>query len=185
LATTKTEYLLPCSCGHKLSIDRSQAGLSISCPQCGAEVTVPTLRGFNLLEQAVPEVSKASGEWGLRQGVLFLGCLIAGAALAVAAFLWLTQPVYPQEYQDALIEAAGSTDDLDQMSIVQTFHLWRELQVPPDAATVNEFRLMLEYYLMTVMQFRQRMVIAVGVLIFGLLILGAGLVIPKPKTAIR
>lgn len=185
MATTKTEYLLPCSCGHKLRIDRSQAGLSLSCPQCGAEVAVPTLRGLDRLEQVVPAVSKASGEWGLRQGVLFLGCLIAGVALAFVAILWLTRPIYSQEHQDALIEAAGSTADLDQMSIVQTFYLWRELQVPPDMASVNEFRLMLMYYELALSQFRQRMMIAMGILIVGLLIAGIGLTIPKPTAARR
>lgn len=185
MTTTKTQYLLPCSCGHKQAIDRSQAGLSMACPQCGAEVAIPTLRGFERLEQATPEVSHVAGEWGPRQAVLFIGCLIAGAAFAALTVLWLSRPAYPQEHQEALIEAAGSTEDLDQMSIVQTMYLWQELQTPPDVPNMNEFRMMLEFYRMAVTQFRQRMMIAVGVLVAGVLIMGAGLMIPKPRAAMR
>jgi len=49
----KIEYLLPCSCGEKLVVDRSQAGLSKRCT-CGRDVTVPTLRGLEQLERAAP-----------------------------------------------------------------------------------------------------------------------------------
>ncbi len=183
MATIKTEYLLPCTCGHKLAVDRSQAGLSAPCPQCGAELTIPTLRGLDRLERAEPEAGQSAQDWGLRQAVIFLGCVISATALMAAAILWVTRPIYPQEYQDALIEAAGSTDDIDQMPVAALRQLWHDLQAAPEAPSVAEFRLMVEGFNLSVVMFQRRMMIAVGVLVAGVLLIGTGLMIPKAKAS--
>jgi hypothetical protein len=39
-----SQFLLPCRCGGEIHINRSQAGMSLPCPQCGELVEVPTIR---------------------------------------------------------------------------------------------------------------------------------------------
>ncbi len=75
-----TLYYLPCSCGKKIEVDAGQAGLSVRC-QCGADLTVPTMRGLKQLEpvEAPSEVVAAETQqanWGARQGVVFLGLVV-------------------------------------------------------------------------------------------------------------
>ncbi|HVU87729.1 MAG TPA: hypothetical protein VHD36_10440 [Pirellulales bacterium] len=185
MATIKTEYLLPCPCGHKLAVDRSQAGLSVGCPQCGAALTIPTLRGLDRLERAAPEADQHAQDWGLRQAVFFVGGLLGALALLAVAFLWMTRPIYPQEHQEALIEAAGSTGDIDQMTLLQTTYLWNELSKTPESSNMLEFRMMVEDYQQAATINRHRMIAAVGGLITGALLLGAGLLIPKQKSTPR
>ncbi|MES1213295.1 MAG: hypothetical protein ABUL64_01800, partial [Singulisphaera sp.] len=178
MATTKTEYLLPCACGQKLAIDRSQAGLAVRCDHCGAELTIPTLRGFAQLE-TVPTEAEVGAEWGVRQAVLFLGAVIAGIGLLAVLVVWLASPIFPQEYHDAMIETAGSTIDIDQMTISQTFELWRELKQSPDNSAVPEYLQLMADHRDASALYRQRITVALGVLIVGGLVLGAGLLVPK------
>lgn len=177
----KIEYLLPCSCGEKLVVDRSQAGLSKSC-SCGKEVVVPTLRGLEQLERAAPaEEHVPQREWGARQAVLFLGAVITGFALLAAGLLWLTRPVFPQAYRDAMIQEAGSTFDLDEMTIYRTFELWRDLQ-NPDFATLPEFAAMVNGYEQAQAVFRDRLAFAGGATVVGLMILGVGFTLRSKST---
>ncbi|HEY4312759.1 MAG TPA: hypothetical protein VGN12_25135 [Pirellulales bacterium] len=181
----KTEYLLPCQCGQKLAVDRSQAGLSIRCEHCGAEVAIPTLRGLEKLERATPEESDSGGEWGTRQGLLFLGTTITTLALAASAFIWLARPIFPQEYHDAIIDAAGSTVDLDQMSLSQTFAVWKELQQPPEVPNIPEYRDLITNFEAARAIFQRRLTIALGAAACGVAVLGVSLLVPKRKAPLR
>jgi hypothetical protein len=181
----KTEYLLPCQCGQKLTVDRSQAGLAVRCEHCGAEVAIPTLRGLDKLERAAPEETDTSGEWSTRQGLLFLGATITTLALAASAFIWLARPIFPQEYHDALIEAAGSTVDLDQMPLSQTFAVWKELQQPPDVANIPEYRDLITNFDYARAHFQRQLTIALGAAACGVVVLGVSLLVPKRKTPLR
>ena len=78
-----TQYLLPCSCGAKLTVQRSQAGENVTCG-CGATVEVPTMRGLRQFEQV--EIADAKAGWTRMQGALYvLGifCLMVGTALII------------------------------------------------------------------------------------------------------
>ena len=67
--------------------------------------------------------------------MFFLGSLIAGVALAGRGRLVAHRArFFRKEYHDAMIEAAGSTEDLDQMTLVQTFELWEKVQQRPRRA---------------------------------------------------
>ena len=45
-----SQFLLPCTCGAKIPISRSQAGMTLPCPQCSKTLEVPTIRNLNQLE---------------------------------------------------------------------------------------------------------------------------------------
>ncbi len=183
MSTIKTEYLLPCPCGQKLVVDRSQAGLSVRCDDCGADVAIPTLRGLDRLERAEPGETVVASEWGARQALLFLGSLIAGAALVAAGILWMARPIFDQEYHDALIDAAGSTADLDQMTLSQTFEVWKEMQQPPEMPNIPEYRNLINNHQAAVMAYRRRMGISLTVALFGAIVLGTSLLVPQRKPA--
>ena len=89
-----TTYLLPCTCGEKLRIDASQAGLEVRC-RCGKDVKAPTLRGFSQLER-IEEAATTTPlpEWGARHRLALVGTLIAACGLAIAGWFWWTSPPY-------------------------------------------------------------------------------------------
>lgn len=73
------QYLLPCSCGQKLTVSPSQAGGQVAC-SCGKVLSVPTLRGLRDLEVAslaTPTQTKAS--WSPIHGIFFAGGLVVAA----------------------------------------------------------------------------------------------------------
>ena len=39
-----SQFLLPCACGGKIPVNRSQAGMTLPCPQCGKTIEIPTIR---------------------------------------------------------------------------------------------------------------------------------------------
>jgi hypothetical protein len=84
------EYLLPCSCGHKLRVATAQAGGQLTC-KCGRSLRVPTLRGLREL-QVAPEVAKGkvAPGWSQLHGMVFMAALlIAMAGTAIVAYhLW-------------------------------------------------------------------------------------------------
>lgn len=73
------QYLLPCTCGQKLTISPSQAGGQVAC-SCGKVLSVPTLRGLRELDAAptaAPVQAKAG--WSPLHGVFFAGGLVVAA----------------------------------------------------------------------------------------------------------
>ena len=97
----------------------------------------------------------------------------------------MARPIFNQEYHDALIEAAGSTADLDQMTINQTFEVWKEMQQPPDVPNMPEYRNLINNHQAATMAYRRRMAISLTVLLFGAIVLGTSLLVPKRKPAAR
>lgn len=49
-----SQFLLPCTCGAKIPVNRSQAGMTLPCSQCGQAVDVPTIRKLAEYAFAVP-----------------------------------------------------------------------------------------------------------------------------------
>ena len=50
-----SQFLLPCACGAKIPVNRSQAGMSLPCPQCGDIMEVPTIRNLSKFASTAPE----------------------------------------------------------------------------------------------------------------------------------
>ena len=62
-----SQFLLPCSCGANVPVSRSQAGMTLPCPECGKVVDVPTIRVMNTLQvatqTAIPVAGKSQSTW--------------------------------------------------------------------------------------------------------------------------
>lgn len=82
-------YLVPCTCGQQHRVRSSQAGEQLTC-QCGATVSVPTIRGLKQLKTVDDEIvtPSAAPMWqgpAFAVGVL---ALFAGAILLAANSLY-------------------------------------------------------------------------------------------------
>lgn len=87
------KYLLPCSCGQRIVIERRQAGQTVVC-SCGASLQVPTLLRIADLEPAPPETAVAASRtsWGLQQQLRLLGIVVLTAAVLGSGWLYFHQP---------------------------------------------------------------------------------------------
>jgi hypothetical protein len=82
-------YLVPCSCGQQFRVRSSQAGEQLAC-QCGATVSVPTIRGLKQLKTIDDEVVTPAPA-PMWQGPAFavgVLCLFAGAIVLAANALY-------------------------------------------------------------------------------------------------
>ena len=79
------KYLLPCTCGKSAVVERRQAGTTVSC-ECGKPLEVPTIRGFSALSLAERQEPEPPPLWGLWQGLVFLGLMIALPAFAFSLY---------------------------------------------------------------------------------------------------
>lgn len=113
-----SQFLLPCSCGQKLTVGANQAGELIHCG-CGKTVEVPTLRELNRLERVVERTAPPVAAWNKRKGLILLGAVIAVGALAAAGILELRRP--------PPMEAALLKRRVDQMTPAQAWGQWTQL----------------------------------------------------------
>jgi len=56
-----SQFLLPCVCGAKIPVNRSQAGMTLPCLECGKTVEVPTIRKLAQFVSIVPTKKEAKG----------------------------------------------------------------------------------------------------------------------------
>ena len=90
-----SQYLLPCSCGANIPVSRSQAGMSLPCPQCAKILDVPTIRNM----AALPAISDTPEKAKSSRAPIWLGPVAAIAFLvAVAAFFYCGSLVW-ERYQ--------------------------------------------------------------------------------------
>ncbi len=89
------KYLLPCSCGAKITIDVGKAGRTVRC-QCGRKVEVPTMREIKKLRQFQERQIDSASDWSPRLAVALAGAVLAVVATLAAGWLWLNRPVSPQ-----------------------------------------------------------------------------------------
>jgi len=114
-----TKYLLPCpKCDAELPIDVGQAGQTILCRECQADIEVPTMRGIRNLEKAeTSSATKNAPTWSRRQGILFVtGLPIMVASLTLATYL-------------LFLRSQIDTSQVDKMSSAQ---VWAEWQIARD-----------------------------------------------------
>jgi Domain of unknown function (DUF1922) len=88
-------YLLPCTCGRRLTVTAAQAGDQLQC-ECGQRVEVPTLRHLAALEQ-VEDAPRRERTWGARQGLVFLGGTLIVLAAVALVLLQLREPTLIHE----------------------------------------------------------------------------------------
>jgi len=86
-----SQYLLPCVCGANIPVSRSQAGMTLPCPQCGNTLDVPTIRGMSTLAVApVPDSNKIRQKQPLWLGLLATLSLLVfvGSTFYAGVLLW-------------------------------------------------------------------------------------------------
>ncbi len=86
-------YLLPCGCGETITVEKTQAGQTVSCSSCGENSEVPTLRGFRELKEVADESpeggTKREANWSISQGYLFsVGLVLLAIGLSVATVVY-------------------------------------------------------------------------------------------------
>lgn len=109
------KYLLPCVCGQMIPVEQRQAGTTVTCT-CGKILEVPTIRGFAKLSQVGETKEDLPPIWGLRQGLVFLGLVIALPAFAFAIFLYSQLPTLNENNIEHFVK---------QLSPVESWALWR------------------------------------------------------------
>jgi hypothetical protein len=91
-----SQFLLPCVCGSKIPVNRSQAGMSLACSQCGQVVEVPTIRNLSQFEVvSSPTARPKSMQLTKWLGpVAVLSLLVGLFGLAYAGFLYYERSGY-------------------------------------------------------------------------------------------
>lgn len=90
-----SQYLLPCSCGANIPVSRSQAGMSLPCPQCAKSLDVPTIRNMASLAAISDAPKKAKSS----RAPIWLGPLAALAFLVAAAAFFYCGSLVWERYQ--------------------------------------------------------------------------------------
>lgn len=109
-------YLLPCSCSRRIAVAAGQAGGSVRCPGCGADVAVPRLGELGRLEKVAAGLAPGvSGRgWNAARACFFGGVVVAVGAAATASWLrgWRSN-VAPLD--EAAIQAAVAAAPVAQV----------------------------------------------------------------------
>jgi hypothetical protein len=174
-----THYLLPCPCGKKNEIDSSQSGLTVRCA-CGAELSVPAMRGLANLERversSAPMPGQSSGTWGRRHGVVFLGGVILTFAALATLYFWMgipQRPVLLPNYEDI------NRQYNDQLSPEDSFTQWHEIL--QKGITEQEFETQLDIIDRITENILQWQMVCGGFAAVGLLLIIVGLLMPSDR----
>lgn len=127
-------YILPCTCGEKTLVHRSQAGCRIACPECHQPIEIPTIRGFSRLEfesdanEAEDLTHRTPSRWTPLRGLFATLCFVTalmglGRASLYGVFRYSNPTPYSEE--DLLRAAEQNTSKL---SPVETWDVWRFIQ---------------------------------------------------------
>lgn len=165
-------FLLPCECGKSVEVERRQAGTSVSC-SCGKSLEVPTIRGFaRLVPVADQETSTPPPIWGPRQGLIFLGLVIAIPAMVFAGYLYFNLPKLAEHYQ--YLE-----QEIEHLPPQHTWAIWRMYENGmPKGPTPTSLAVRFGFARLT-----RNINIAVGIAVLGVLITAAGLLFTGKSTA--
>lgn len=126
--TVNVEYLLPCECGNRVRVSRSQAGQMVPCP-CGRTLLVPTLIELRSLESVESENESipAKKPWGSRQRVLFVGLVVIAISTGFLAYFYYARPLPPPKSLDLAVIQRG----IGKLSLLDTYRVWESLQEGP------------------------------------------------------
>ena len=91
-----SQFLLPCACGAKLPVAKSQAGMSLLCPECGSSVEVPTIRKLAEFASALPEkkLSSPTGRTDWLGPIAAVSLLVGLIGLTYAGYLFYERRSY-------------------------------------------------------------------------------------------
>jgi hypothetical protein len=177
-----TRYLLPCSCGRKVSVAFTQAGQEIQCA-CGAVLEIPTMRGLVQLERAptqppTGEPSSAQGRppssggkpvrakagagtstsaWGARQRLLLVGALLTVVGCILTAVLYIWRP---------------RLADVESLAPHNTWRLWQDLRYGVEYRPPWE-----ELYFANVEANNRWMIVTSAVAVVGVLTIASSLLV--------
>jgi hypothetical protein len=168
------KYLLPCSCGLKVSVERRQAGSVAHC-SCGKAIEIPTIRGFVHLEKVESEKEILPPLWGLRQGLVFLGLVIALPVLAYAAYIYSQLNTLEKDFL-AMVEE--STMEVSPAQSVMLWNMYKDgmpkAPTPHSLAIVN-----------AIQSLKRKVGIAAVVGIVGLLVAASGFLVKSASAGNR
>jgi len=92
-----TKYLLPCSCGQKIPVEKAQAGQTIRC-LCGMTLDIPGMQALSRLEEAETTPPQFASPWGARQRILLIGSVLTIIAFGFLSYFYV---LYRPERFDA------------------------------------------------------------------------------------
>ena len=80
-----SQFLLPCSCGAQIPVNRSQAGMSLPCLQCGKSIDVPTIRNLAPYANTLPAKKETTGNnsWKWLGPIAAIAFLVGLVGLAI------------------------------------------------------------------------------------------------------
>ncbi len=136
-------FLLPCTCGKKIAVSKSQAGEEIRC-ECGEKLQVPTLRGFSNLEKAIPVLPQEKGPrksagWNPMLGVptaIFFAAFLVASGLCANSCYWRWQVDTSYQVKDEIAKGEELLDKLRPAELLSLYRSFRsypltERNVPP------------------------------------------------------
>jgi hypothetical protein len=141
-----SHFLLPCDCGAKVTISRSQAGMTVPCHQCAKQLQVPTIRNMSSLaiadsaelekdsiaKRGLPSRSRSPWMLGLLSAVFML---VAIGSLAYASFIAYERYSIFADLKEAKVDLTKTEEDFIsqiraislQASPADTWDYWNEL----------------------------------------------------------
>jgi len=143
-------YVLPCRCGSKIQVQKSQAGSRVECPQCRLQLEIPTIRGLSKLEfeEEAPASdkykSRSRSRWTPLRGVIAATCfVVALIGLGRSCTYGVYRFSHPTDFTvDEMLD--DSENRLRELSPIETWDYWRYLQEtglgskkPPQAFVVQ------------------------------------------------
>ncbi len=143
-------YVLPCPCGSKIRVQKSQAGSRVECPTCRLQLEIPTIRGLSQLEfeEETPKSdnrkSRAHSRWTPLRGVIAATCfVVALAGLGRSCIYGIYRYSHPTDFTvEEMLQ--DSEERMRELSPIETWDYWRYLQEtglgskkPPQAFVVQ------------------------------------------------
>jgi hypothetical protein len=122
-SVTVVRYKLRCQCGRDVLVDRSQAGILVTC-ECGQSLETPTIRGLAQLEQVTQAPSKGASSWSGRHGLMLVGLALAAIGLGWGAYRQFYPPPYPFSERIVSQDIADGEMLLDRAPLAETWKLW-------------------------------------------------------------
>lgn len=122
-----SQFLLPCACGANIPVNRSQAGMSLPCPQCGNAIEVPTIRKLASFASAAPakKVIKPTKSWNLLGAIAAISFIAGLIGLTYGGYLVYDR--YSITSQLAQNEVDLNKTEEEFMEMIRT----KALQSPP------------------------------------------------------